>query len=403
MKKVAYSLLMFTLATSAFAQKSMIKEAKNALYAPADLELAKKSIEAAMSNDETSSMPETYYIAGNVYKLIYDDEDKKRMLNQSYDAKKINTSLIDATASYVNCVQLEQIPDAKGKVSTKYDKDIKKAFEKLKNPLYIEGVTQLQKGDYKMSMKLLDTYMSIPNCQIMNDEPIDSTYYDALYYAANAALLAKDNQSAIKYMYELKDANYKQESMVYEWLVNALMTEKDTAKAMEVIAEGLKKHPSNQYMIGQQVNYQIKKGQKEQAIKYLDDAIAANPKSAEYLNVKAGLYLQDKKYDEALDIYKKAMAVDPLNAEAVEGAGESYAVKAVKMDEAADKEKSDAKYKAGRKNAEVEYKNALEYLEKARVLYSSPNKNNLYWLKVIYVRLGDSQKAKEANEEWKKL
>lgn len=399
MKKVALSVLMLAVAASGFSQKSMIRTAKNALIEPVDLNEAQKSIEAAMANDETSSNPETYYVAGNVYKAIYDAQAKNKMTNSGFDEKQMDFSLINASASYINCSQLEQVPDAKGKTTDKYDKDLKKAFAKISDPLITEGYTQLQKGNYDMSLKLCEAYMNIPNCPVMREEKIDSAYYTVEYLAINAALLKKDNKTAIKYMMELKDANYKEEVQIYQWLVDAYQAEKDTAKSLEMLEEGLKKHPSDQYMIAKQVNYYIDHGQKAKAMSYLDNAIAANPNSPEYYNVKANICLSDKKFDEALALFEKSKSVDAKNVEAVEGVGVTLAAKANQMDQNADKQKSDAAYKKGRAEAEVVYKQALQSLEAAHSMYTTTNKDNCYWLKVVYNRLGMSAKVKEINAE----
>ena len=84
-KSIALTCMVLAVAASGFSQKKMVGKAKNALIAPIDLVEAKTSIDAAMGNEETSGDPYTYVIAGKVYKTIYNEEVKKKMLNQPYD------------------------------------------------------------------------------------------------------------------------------------------------------------------------------------------------------------------------------------------------------------------------------------------------------------------------------
>lgn len=398
MKRIALTFMVLAVAASGFSQKKMVGKAKNALIEPVDLVEAKTSIEAAMSHEETSSDPNTFVVAGKVYKTIYNAEVKKKMLNQAYDEKLMTTSLFNAVNSYTNAAELEQIPDAKGKTTNKYDKEIMKAFKELQDPLIADGYAALQKNDYDGALMLFEGYMSIPNCSIMREAPVDTTYNTVEFLAINAALLKKDNQKAIKYMAELKDADYYKGATIYEWMVDALQAEKDTAKSLEILAEGLKKYPTDQYMIGKQVNYFIDHGKKDEALVYLDNAIKANPDRPEYCNVKAGLYLSDKNFAEALNLYQKAQAIDGKNVEAVEGIGVTYCAMAVDEDAKADKLKSDAAWKKARTAAEATYKKAEGYLEQAKSMYSTPNKDNLYWLGIVYNRLRESDKFKEVQK-----
>ena len=396
-KSIALTCMVLAVAASGFSQKKMVGKAKNALIAPIDLVEAKTSIDAAMGNEETSGDPYTYVIAGKVFKTIYNEEVKKKMLNQPYDEKVLTTSLFTAINCYTNAAELEQIPDAKGKTTDKYDKEIKKAFKELQDPLIADGYAALQKNNYKAALMLFEGYMSIPNCSIMREEPLDTTYNTVQFLAINAALLNKDNKKAIKYMAELKDANYYKGATIYEWMVDALQAENDTAKSLEILAEGLKKYPTNKYMIAKQVNYYIDHGKKQEAFNYLDNAIAANPSKPEYYNVKASLFLSEKNYNEALNLYQKANAVSK-NTESVEGIGVTYCALAVDEDQKADKLKSDAAWKKARTAAEEIYKKAEGYLEEARGMYTEPNKDNLYWLGIVYNRLKKSDKFKEVQQ-----
>ena len=75
------------------------------------------------------------------------------------------------------------------------------------------------------------------------------------------------------------------------------------------------------------------------------------------------------------------------------------------MDKAADRLplSKKAAYDKARKDAEGVYSTAKDYLEKAHSMYAKPNKDNLYWLKVVYTRLKDSKNRMRIIEEEKSL
>lgn len=405
MKRIAMSLMVLAVASSCFSQKKMVSKAKTDLIDPIDLVDAQKSIEAAMGNAETSGDPKTFVVAGDVYKALYDAEAKKRIVNPSMDDKVLGNSLISAANSYMQAAVLEQVPDEKGKTTDKYDKDIKRAFGKITTPLITEGYTAYQAKKFDKSLPFFQAYLEIPNSPIMKDEPIDSNYVQIQLLAAQAAILAKKNDKAIEYLNELKESKLDDntKATVYEWLFNVYQAQKDTAKSLEVLNEGLKKFPSNQYMISNQVNYYINHGKEKEAMKYLDDAIAANPNSPIYYNAKASLFFSQKKYDDALAMYQKASSVDATNVDAVEGLGVSYASKGQDLDDKADRQflKTRKNCKQCELDADKAYQQSKTYLEKAHSMYKQPNKENLLMLRTIYNRLKDGANKKKIDEEYK--
>ena len=74
MKKVLFTVALLFGAFAASAQVSVVKEAKAKKGNPAE---AAKIIEAALTNPETANDPETWKLAGDFQKAIYDAENEK--------------------------------------------------------------------------------------------------------------------------------------------------------------------------------------------------------------------------------------------------------------------------------------------------------------------------------------
>ncbi|MBR4814062.1 MAG: tetratricopeptide repeat protein, partial [Paludibacteraceae bacterium] len=64
------------------------------------------------------------------------------------------------------------------------------------------------------------------------------------------------------------------------------------------------------------INYYLNNGKKEEAIKYLDEAISKNPTNAQYYKIKGNMFLREQKFDEAIASLSKAVELAPSDFEA---------------------------------------------------------------------------------------
>ena len=105
MKKVLFAAALLFGAITASAQLSVVKEAKALKGKP---EEAAKVIEAALTNSETANDPETWKLAGDFQKAIYDAENEKMYLSavdksKVADTAKMYNSLVKMFEYYLKC------------------------------------------------------------------------------------------------------------------------------------------------------------------------------------------------------------------------------------------------------------------------------------------------------------
>ena len=87
MKKVLFTVALMFGAMTASAQLSVVKEAKGMMKK--DPAAAAQAIEAALTNPETANDPNTWQVAGDIQKVIYDAEYEPYYLaKQGLPAKK---------------------------------------------------------------------------------------------------------------------------------------------------------------------------------------------------------------------------------------------------------------------------------------------------------------------------
>lgn len=402
MRKLAFTVMLLVAASAGFAQKKNVSKAENNLYEPMDLKAAQTAIEQAMQDPTTKDWVKTYYVAGRVYGKIYDQEDNNRMLQKSYSQEVMTTNLVKSVDAYIKAGELDRKPDEKGKVKMKYTKDIKKALKKSGDILMTSGAAAMNDKDNETAVKLFSKYLEIPGCAAMQGEPVDTMTKHIKYYVISAAWdMDQYKDLKIKCMEELKsEPAYK--NLMYRYLYTAYMnnaTKADTAKAFANLQEGLKEFPNDEFLISNMINYYIFSGKEDEAIKYLDQAIANNPKDAQFYSIKAKLYLDNKKdVAAAKTILNQALAVDANNFIANYTMGRAFAVEADKMYADADKIMDNKKYKVAKDKADAKLKESLPFFEKAFEI-NPKDADMLYALKAVYVRLGmDASKVNAAIE-----
>lgn len=415
MKKIAITVFALALTMSGFAQKKLVRSAEGYLYEqPINFEQAVKDIETAMKDPTSNNMAYTYDVAGQIYFKIYEAEAIKRDGKMQYNQDLMSDNLMKSVDAYLKCGELDQLPDEKGKVKSKYLKNVKKNVSTYANYLVAEG-QQHQKlaseasgskkdKELNKAFELYKKYLELPSNSIMKDEGIEkSDYYnDVKYLAVNLA--ASDSTKRpimIKYMEELKSKAFKEETM-YEWLCNAYSKDKQNDKMIATINEGLKKYPSNQYLIGNLINYYLNNGKKEEAIKYLDEAISKNPTNAQYYKIKGNMFLREEKFDDAIASLSKAVELAPNDFDTQFECGLAYEKKGEKIINDANSIKDIKKYNAERTKGTAELKKSLPYFEKARSI-NGEDLMNLQFLRSVYYKLGMSDKYKEVNDKYKEV
>jgi len=324
----------------------------------------------------------------------------------AYDQNLMSENLMKSIDAYLKCGELDQLPDEKGKVKPKYTKNVKKNVSTYSTYLLLEAQQHQNKNEIDKAFDLLSKYLSLPSNSIMKDEGIEKNkeinFNDVKYLAVNlAAQDEKKRPTMIKYMEELKKESYKEETM-YEWLCDAYKKDQQNDKMIATINEGLKKYPSNKYLMGNLINYYLENNKKDDAIKYLDEAIAKDPNNPQYYIIKGRMLLKDEKFDDAIKTFSKAVELTPNEFDAQFECGLAYEKKGEKIINDANSIKDIKKYNAERSKGTAELKKSLTYFEKARSI-NEEDVMNLQFLRSVYYKLGMNDKYKEVDKKYEEV
>ena len=395
MKKVLFTVALLLGACFASAQVSAVKEAKSLKSKP---EEAAKVIEPALTNPETANDPETWKLAGDFQKAMYDDENMKLYLpGGQADTTRLYNSLAKMYEYYLKCDEMEQAKVKSGEMKKpKYRKKNANALKTLRLNLINGGGDAYNKGDYADALKYFGLFVDVVNEPIFaDDESLKADTLNALYacYATLAANMLKDKDAVIKYGTIGKE-DQSEGYRALMCLAEAYGDKEtgDSIKWLEVIKEGTEKFPQQEYFVGNIMDYYIQKGMVDEGLAQINKLLATN-ETPYFLYVKGILQFEKKQYDDAIATFNKIIANGgDLVAEAYAKIGDCYFFPAqIVVEENSELAIDNPKYNENENQIKALYEKAKPFYEKAKEL--KPDNNTLWgnYLLNIYWKLNRAE------------
>ena len=404
MKKVLFTVALMFGAMVASAQVSVVKEAKAMKKDPA---AAAKVLEAALTTPETANDPNTWQLAGDLQKAIYDEENMKLYLpGGQADMPKMNASLLKMFEYYLKCDEVEQAGVANGTVKkAKLRKKNAEALLKVRLNLVNGGVEAFNVNNYEEAQKYFGLFVDVVDAPMFAEQAaaLKADTLNSLYanYAAMAAGLRdpKDVESVIRY------GNIGKESESEGWRSLMFMAEVygnketgDSIKWLETIKEGAQKFPEQDFFVGNIMDYYLQKGMVEDGLAMIDQLLASNEKPY-FLYVKGVLLYEKQDYDAAHAALDKLIALGgDLAAEAYAKKGDIYFFPAQKIvEENSALSIDDPKYNANEAKIKEAYELAKPFYEKAKEL--EPDNNTIWGQQLLRVYWALNKAEYEALEK----
>ncbi|MXV15324.1 tetratricopeptide repeat protein [Hufsiella ginkgonis] len=375
-----------------YAQKSELTNAKKgyeeyqslrssaAALSTASLKKAQVAIDKATIHEKTLADPEVWSYRANIYAGL-----------ASLDT--INAKIDPMIAESAKAIKKATELDTKGEQKA----NIAIATETLASIALNKGVRAYKSAKYG------DAFKAFEESAAFSGAGKDTT---ALYYSAISAQNAKDYQGAIKQYTALLSSNYSMLEDVYSNLsiLYASPTVKDTAAAIRIAGEGVKRFPKNSVLATREIEFSLMTGKEKEIIGKIDAQAAKEPTNKllpYYLGIA---YNSLKDYKKAEDAYKRAIAIDPSFDNANINLGGLIMNSGIEIYNATNKlpASKTAEYKAGMAKANAEFDRALPYLEKSTQL--NP-KSELAWrnLRTYYMIKNNQAKVDEVQKKLDEL
>ena len=315
------------------AQRRLLVEVKqdlNALTLTVDsYQNALNKLKPALTNDETKEDAETWYVAGKIAYSKYDKYRAMQTIGKSIDEKAMGSIILEGYDYMQNALKFDSVPekDKNGtikinkntglpKVKTKYSKDIHKIVLSHYNDYKLVGrIFYASSQDFSKAYKAWDIYTSMPdkaNYSNLRQQVADNIIGEYRFYQGIVAKMDENYNDALNSFFKALEKGYNKKD-VFDYAINCAEHEKNDSLLVEIVRQAYSLYgKSDSQYIRILFNYSIKYKKYDIAIKIIDQAIADNPKNAEYYDLK-GVLLENKNgtIDESFEYFKKAVELDP--------------------------------------------------------------------------------------------
>lgn len=397
MKKIFLIAALAIVVTAVYAQKKNVSIADKATWEEVpNFTEARQAIQAAMVEPTTANQAKTWAVAGLVEMRFFRTEADKQAYGQAADEKGMYAALSDAYKYFLKAVELEKIPNEKGKVSTKYTKQIRQTLKDNMDYFYYGGGYYLNKDNKEAAYTMFNLMDELCHQDFMAEAAIncqDSMHMQCRYFAAVVALQMEDYQQALVALEKSKADDFNGLD-VYNYIAYAYGQLNDTVSQAKTFKEGLQKYGAaangeDYAFMPRLINLYISQNNTAEAISLIEEALAENPNDYEFWKVLGSLYYDEKNEAKAIEALKKSIEVNPEYADAYGELGRIYYNKAITISNETNEIQNNAEYKKAREEkVKPAFMEAAPYFEKALEL--KPYETNyMYNLKNIYYNAED--------------
>ena len=354
--------------------KSQTIEDLRKLFPFAELNKALSVVEKLALTKEYENNPEYWFYRGNIFLKIHSGINRE--LSQIYPK-----ALEEAYNSYLKVLEYDR--------KNEYKKQTIDALQSISHQFNYEGSYLFNKGFYCEALKYFENGIYINSLpEILK---VDTIMY---YNAAISSEKCGDIYKAISYYEKLY--NWKFEPIhIYLELAKLYFKVEKKENGLNLLKQGIKEFPQrNFYFYSELINYYLFEGNYNLVMLYTEEALKNFPDTASLYFIKGSILESEKKFEEAIECYKKCLEKKPYFKDAIFNLSAIYYNKGITLYSKA-KTKSDL-------NKAIYF---LEESEKLLVNYLSIEENDetvLKMLKNIYVVTKKDENLNNINEILKK-
>jgi len=213
----------------------------------------------------------------------YIQNDQVQYWKETYVADA--AALPKAVDAYKKAAEL----DPKGAYKDK--KTTKDLIKDLRNALYNDGINAYMLKDYKTAATDFSKALELADFPRAESDTVIQDGQIA-YYAALCANESGDKAQAEKMFKKAAELNY-QISSCYHYIYLITKEKGDEAAAFRILTDAYKKHPSEEQLLYDVINYYLEKKQYNEAENYLNTAINDHPNNLVLYSVKASIYVNN--------------------------------------------------------------------------------------------------------------
>lgn len=396
MKKISVLALGLLASVTVSAQTALVKDSEKAFKAANSYGAYEKALEAitpAFSNEETKGDAATYWIPGKAGFKLYDEMYQQALIGKNPDAVQMGSALLAGLKYGMQALAVDTVVDAKGKVKTKYSKEITSTISGHHNDFLNNGSAFWDAQKYPEAYEAFMAYVTLPDNPSLGvlapKAGPDSLQAQIAYYAGLSAWQGNMLPEAAAAFEKMMKIGYN-DIAAYDYAYSVAYAMNDEQKKLEYSKIAYDKFGNEKPEFLQRIiSYYMGAKDYDTATKILQDGIAADPNNGNYYYLLGVLY-DDKNDKEASKAnFKKAVELSPDNALVNFSYGTALVQEYERLDEQTGN-MSQAEYNKYRFEVmNPILKESTTYLEKAYELDNDLNQA-LQNLKIVYYNLNDA-------------
>lgn len=383
------------------AQMQVVKDAERAQKGGEAPAKVVEIITPAFTNPETAKLAQTYYIPG---KAMFDEFDKLFGLKSlgrlgDGDGKKMADDLVQGYGYFLQALPLDSVTNEKGKVKTKYSKDIVNTITGHVSDYNDAAITYWDLKNYKGAYDAWDIFLNLYETEPFKAKltaPADTVIAEVYFNQALAAWQADSLQNALNSFEKAREKGYSKKQL-YDYALGVATGLKDneaTFKWAQLGNELYGKEDPN--YLGYMINSYLQNKEFDKAFTTIDAAIASDPNNSQYYFVKGVLYDNMDKKADAKAMFAKAVELNGENVQALTQYGAALCQEAYALSDQAPTSVAESQAYFDQKIKPL-FEEAAIYLEKAWQL-DNDNNDALRYLDNIYYNLRDEKKQAEIKQ-----
>lgn len=356
---------------------------------------------ATAQNPDQAKQNEAIFKEGKAKFSKYDDFLGKKQLGMLKDGENIQMSdaLLDGYGLFMQVLPNDTTIDAKGKVKTKHSKNIASILAGHYNDFTSAGSEFWNAKDYKKAYDSWTIFVDLSRDADrygIKAQP-DTIVADFMFNRALAAWQLDDPKLAVQSFLDAMENGYDKEQL-FEYGISVAQGAKDYDALLKIATEGNRLYgKTNTDYINQIINYYLQTEKYDEAIQYLDNAIAENPDNAQYYVLEGLIYDNKEDLEKAGSLYQKSLSLDPENALANFYYGRSLALKGGQLADSFVDGKGDFEAFFN-KQVKPLYQEAAKYIEKSYELDENNRSECLRVLDTLYYNLNDAAGLESVNK-----
>ena len=336
-KSTIYLLLLISLfspLTSVFAQKRQMAEAENYLRSGKNFDKAEQLMTKLLKDSVNRQNPRIYNLWLQAVEKQYDALNEKMYKHQTIDTTNLFklTRRIFTAAERLDSIDMQ--PDKKGRVSLNYRKDNSQRLIDYRPNLFFGGASHLRKGNFQTAYEFFETYIDCARQPLFSDHDLlnsDTRMGEAAYWATYCGYRLNDPVLTLRH-HELARRDTSKLEFTLQYAAEAWNRLGDEARFNELLWEGFAFFPKSTYFFPRLMDGYTRKGNYEQALSVVDEALKADSLSELFLYAKSTMLLNLGRYAESLDYSKRLLTLNDQMADAYYNAGTACLNIILKMD-----------------------------------------------------------------------